>query len=77
MIQVIALVGSLLVLGAYIASQRGALRAEQRTYIALNFLGAGILAAVAIVERQWGFLLLEGTWALVSVYSLVRPPKPA
>ena len=41
-------------------------------YLWLNFLGALVLAIVAWHERQWGFLLLEGVWTLVSVLRLVR-----
>jgi hypothetical protein len=34
-------------------------------------IGSGVLAVDAVVEAQWGFLLLEGVWAIVSLVSLV------
>jgi hypothetical protein len=42
------------------------------TYLAVNAMGSAALTATAIVGREWGFLLLEGVWAAVSAYSLVR-----
>ena len=35
-------------------------------------VGSGILAVLAWIDRQWGFLLLEGVWAVVSLYSLLQ-----
>ncbi len=70
--QMISVAGSLLILGAYFALQRGMFRAEQRRYSALNFVGAALLAYVAVMERQVGFVLLEGTWAMLSIPGMLR-----
>jgi hypothetical protein len=46
----------------------------------LNLAGATALAILAWREEQWGFLLLEGVWALVSAVALVtrvRRPQPS
>jgi hypothetical protein len=32
------------------------------------------VAVDALHGQQWGFLLLEGTWAVVSAFVLVRRP---
>ncbi len=48
-------------------------RLAQRAYasLVLNRLGSGDLAVLALAEWQWGCLLLEGSWALVSLWSSV------
>ena len=71
-IQIVALLGSLAVLAAYGASQTRRLSTASLLYILLNLVGSSALATVAIIERQWGFLLLEGVWALVSLWSLLQ-----
>jgi hypothetical protein len=78
-IQATSLVGSFLILAAFIAVQLRRMRSTDLAYVVLNLIGSAILAGVAVVEQQWGFLLLEGIWALVSLGSLVhrvrgRPP---
>ena len=73
--QVIQVCGSLLILVAFAGAQRGTLDPTSRTYLVLNLVGSAVLAVLAFHERQWGFLLLEACWALVSAHSLLRGPK--
>ena len=70
--QVVQVAGSLLILTAFIAAQRGSLSTESRSYLVLNLVGASVLAVLAAHERQYGFLLLEFSWALVAGHSLIR-----
>ncbi|WP_019971601.1 hypothetical protein [Mycobacterium sp. 141] len=41
-------------------------------YLALNFAGASVLTWLAAVESQWGFVILQGVWALVALIGLIR-----
>jgi hypothetical protein len=70
--QLIQVAGSLLILAGFAASQAGRLSICSARYLVLNFVGSAILAALAWIDQQWGFLLLEGVWALVSFWSLVQ-----
>jgi len=71
MFQVIQVCGSLLVLAAFVASQCGWVDAKAWCYLWLNLIGSGILAVEAAITAQWGFLLLEGAWALVSLLGVL------
>lgn len=72
---VIQVFGSLLVLAGFALAQWGVLNLKSVLYLALNTAGSLVLAVDAIVERQWGFLLLEGVWAIVSAIGLVAALK--
>lgn len=69
--QVVQVVGALLILIAFTAVQLERMRPDSRVYLTLNLIGSAILAVLALVGSQWGFLLLEGVWAIVSAWGLM------
>lgn len=70
--QIISLFGAAGLLYAYVAAQMGRMRHDSAVYNALNAVGSALLAWVAIHDQRWGFILLEGVWALVSLPALFR-----
>jgi len=77
MIQVVSLLGAVLILLPYAANQMNRLATGAISYLVMNLVGSGLLTSVAILERQYGFILLEGTWALMSAYGLARALRSA
>ena len=69
--QLVQVAGALLVLAGFALTQLGVLDTRATSYLLVNVVGAGILAVLAWHDRQWGFLLLEGVWALVAAGGLV------
>jgi hypothetical protein len=70
--QIVQVVGALMILVAYAAAQAGRWSTDQLVYLVLNEVGSVVLAVVAAIGHNWGFLLLEGVWAIVTAVSLFR-----
>jgi hypothetical protein len=69
-LQLISVPGALAILGAYAASQFGLVDTSKLSYQVANFLGSAVLTVVAVIDWQLGFILLEGAWALVSLWRI-------
>ena len=65
------LLGALLIVSAFALSQTGRMDAGSYRYIVFNLVGGALLAILAYQQARWGFVLLEGTWTLISLISLV------
>lgn len=81
----VQLIGAALILSAYVSATKQRIPFDSIQFLAMNTVGAAILAVVAAVNRDYGFLLLEGVWAWVSFRGLrkalraqreAKPKKP-
>jgi len=70
--QVVSLLGAAMILVAFAAQQARKLSSDGPAYLALNFAGAAIMTYFAIASKSSGLIALEGSWALISLVSLVK-----
>ena len=71
MAQLIQIAGAILILVGFILAQFKVVSPQALAYLLVNLFGAAALAASAYVEEQWGFVLLEAIWTLVSAWGTV------
>jgi hypothetical protein len=70
--QLVSLAGAIVILIAYAAHQFRRLSSETRTYQSLNLIGGFCLFVAALDARQYGFILMEGSWTIISAWGLWR-----
>lgn len=69
------LVGSLgvgLLLLAFFLNLFGILERDTKTYVFMNFFGAGLACYASIIIGFLPFVILEGTWSIVALIGLIR-----
>ncbi len=71
MILVVQILGALLILAPFALAQFRLLGAHSWPYLLPNTVGSAILCALALQGQQWGFVLVNGVWALVALWGLV------
>lgn len=68
--QLIQIIGALLVLAGFLAAQADLVDQRSFKYLLPNAAGSTAMAITAIFTHDWGFVFLEGTWALVSYWGI-------
>ena len=71
-IQAVSLLGALLQLIAFGLLQLGRLSTQSYRYQGANVIGSLLMAVVATIQREYGFILMEAVWCLTASYGLLR-----
>lgn len=72
LLQFFSVLGAFLVLAAYAASQYGGMRNDSVFYGMLNLVGSSLLASSAFAPFNAGVLIVELSWAILSLGITVR-----
>ena len=64
--------GVFLILLAYFLNVIGILHSKHIAFILLNLIGSSLACLASIFLEYWPFIILEGVWAMVSLYALLR-----
>lgn len=67
--------GVFLILLAYVLNVIGKLNTKDISFILLNLIGATLACIASVLLDYVPFIILEGTWALVSLYALFTLKK--
>ena len=73
--QTVQFAGAILILVAFVLGQFRVLKLESPAYLWLNFVGSVVLTVDAWHGQQWGFVLLEGVWSVVSLWGLAAKAR--
>ncbi len=67
----IGTIGVTLLLVAFLLNLNGILKKDDLRYLLLNLLGAGAACFASILLKYLPFVILEGSWTLVSFFGLL------
>ncbi len=72
---IIGTLGVGLILLAYFLNITKLIRHDDKLYFVMNIIGAALACYASLLINYWPFVILEGTWALVSLYGLMKVMK--
>jgi hypothetical protein len=68
----IGFAGVLILLVAFLLNLTGKISKESLSYILMNIIGAGLACLASWLIHYIPFVILEGTWTLVSLFALIN-----
>jgi hypothetical protein len=68
--ELIQIVGALLNMGAFALLHFEIAPSSALRYLIPNWVGSVLLVGSAYVDHQWGFLMLESAWVVVTGYAI-------
>lgn len=69
---IIGTIGVGLILIGYFANTFNFLKNNSPVFFTLNIVGAGLACYASFLINYWPFVILEGTWFLVSLVGLIK-----
>ena len=72
---IIGTAGVGLILLAYFCNTFGWINGKSRLFFLLNIVGAGLACYASWLINYWPFVILEGTWFLVSFIGFIKVKK--
>ncbi|MES1225399.1 MAG: hypothetical protein ABUT20_58500 [Bacteroidota bacterium] len=69
---IIGIIGVGLILLAYFCNTFGWLKNNNPFFFLMNTIGAGLACYASWLINYWPFVILEGTWFLVSLIGLIK-----
>jgi hypothetical protein len=67
----IGFIGVSILLIAFFLNLSNKLHKDSLSYILMNIIGAGIACFASVMIHYLPFVVLEGSWTIVSVYALI------
>ncbi|HLO79381.1 MAG TPA: hypothetical protein VK166_00395 [Chitinophagaceae bacterium] len=65
-------IGVAMLLIAFFLNLNNTIKKEGYIYLLLNIVGAGLACFASVLLDYWPFIILEGCWTIVSVFSLMK-----
>lgn len=72
---IIGTIGVGLILIGYFLNIFSFIKKDGILFYVLNILGGGIACFASVLIRFWPFIILEGTWSIISVIALLKSIK--
>ncbi len=71
----IGFIGVTILLVAFFLNLNNTISKDSKTYLFLNFIGAGLACLASVLMKYLPFIILEGSWTLVSALGLLKLMK--